>query len=78
MSKNVGKTITIGILSILCIALYLSTQAANRTYKQLEDDFNKVASIAKEAQQNCFEYINQLDAYEKMISNLNAELLTYE
>ena len=78
MSKNVGKTITVGILSILCIVLYLSTQAANRAYKQLEDNFNKVAAIAKEAQQNCFEYINQLNAYEQMISNLNAELMTYE
>lgn len=78
MSKNVGKTITIGILSILCISLYLSTQAANRAYKQLEADFNKVAAIAKEAQQNCFEYINQLDAYEQMIKILNNELMTYE
>lgn len=78
MSKNVGKTITIGILSILCIVLYLGTQAANRAYKQLEDDFYKVAAIAKEAQQNCFEYINQLNAYEQMIKNLNDELMTYE
>ncbi|GAA6428472.1 hypothetical protein [Dielma fastidiosa] len=78
MSKNVGKTITISVLSILCIVLYLSTQAANRSYHELEENFNKVATIAKETQQKCLEYMNQLSAYEQMINNLNNELMTYE
>lgn len=78
MSKNASKTMTILFLSVLCVVLYLTTQASNRAYHKLEENFNQVTVIAKETQQKCLEYMNQLSAYEKMISNLNAELMTYE